>query len=211
MSDVVWSGPEVVSRSPELRLGRMLALRVLYAMDLNKSPLPHREWRTCMAHFFDEEHAPFQAQEAYDEAVAIARADAEADGVDLEEQPLKLPSPPPAPDPDLVWSHRQLADDANWQQARALGLHWTESIEDMRGKLDAVIRASSKRWRVSRMQPIERNILRVGVFELLSGVVPPRDVIFDCVELAKRFGDTRSPRFVNGILDQVCQDNAIAL
>jgi len=61
-----------------------------------------------------------------------------------------------------------------------------------------------KNWDVSRMAVIDRNILRMACFELLylEGV-PPKVAINEAIELAKRFGDVDSPRFVNGILDKI--------
>jgi len=89
--------------------------------------------------------------------------------------------------------------------------HMLQAIAIERMDIDTIIRKSSKRWRISRMQPIERNILRIGTFELIKGFIPARDVIYDCVELAKFYGDEPTPGFINGILDQICQDNQIAL
>ena len=54
------------------------------------------------------------------------------------------------------------------------------------------------------MAVIDRNILRLGCFELLfSECAPPKVAINEAIELAKRFGDVDSPRFVNGILDKI--------
>ena len=63
----------------------------------------------------------------------------------------------------------------------------------------------------ARMARVDRNILRVGAFELMAGLTPPRDVIYDCVELAKRYGEKQTPRFVNGVLDQLCRNQGISL
>lgn len=87
---------------------------------------------------------------------------------------------------------------------------WVKAVLDDKMSLDGTIRRSSKRWKVNRMQPIERNILRIGVFEALKvDDLPVTDTIFDCVELAKRFGASSSASFINGILDQICRDNDI--
>jgi N utilization substance protein B len=89
---------------------------------------------------------------------------------------------------------------------------WVSLILQEKATLDATIGRSSKRWKVSRMQPIERNILRIGVFEAVKvDDIPARDTIYDCVELGKRFGSSSSAGFVNGILDQICRDNDISL
>ena len=53
------------------------------------------------------------------------------------------------------------------------------------------------------MPPTDRNILRMGSFELLFGDAPPKVVINEAVELAKRFGTAQSSQFVNGMLDRV--------
>ena len=53
------------------------------------------------------------------------------------------------------------------------------------------------------MSPVDRNVLRVAVVELLVGDVPPRAVLDEAIEIGKEFGDRDSSRFINGILDQV--------
>jgi transcription antitermination factor NusB len=61
-----------------------------------------------------------------------------------------------------------------------------------------------KNWNISRMAIIDRNILRIACFEMLYlDDVPPKVAINEAIELAKRFGDMDSPRFVNGILDKI--------
>jgi N utilization substance protein B len=72
-------------------------------------------------------------------------------------------------------------------------------------RLDGVIRAASEHWRVERMSRVDRNVLRIGAWELESGV--PRPVTIDeAVELAKRFGTAESGAFVNGILDRIADN-----
>jgi len=71
-------------------------------------------------------------------------------------------------------------------------------------ELDAVIEGCASRWKVSRMTVVDRNILRLAVFELAHAPdVPYKVVIDEAVELAKRYGTEDSPAFINGILDQV--------
>jgi transcription antitermination protein NusB len=74
-----------------------------------------------------------------------------------------------------------------------------------RGKeLDERIAASSKNWRIDRMSRVDRNILRLGVCELIAFPdVPVKVVINEAVELAKRFGTAESSAFVNGVLDRI--------
>lgn len=73
--------------------------------------------------------------------------------------------------------------------------------------VDGVIQGSSEHWRLERMSRVDRNILRIGVFEILSVEdIPSRVAINEAVELAKRYGTAESPSFVNGILDRVARD-----
>lgn len=71
-------------------------------------------------------------------------------------------------------------------------------------ELDALIARYSEHWRLERMSVVDRNLLRLAAFELLyQPKIPPKVVINEAVELAKRFGSEESGAFVNGILDQI--------
>lgn len=73
-------------------------------------------------------------------------------------------------------------------------------------EIDDVIQSASRNWRIERMSRVDRNILRLAVGELLaSSQVPTKVVINEAVELAKRYGATEAPAFVNGILDRIAQ------
>ena len=78
-------------------------------------------------------------------------------------------------------------------------------------ELDKLIAAHADNWEMKRMAVIDRNILRLGAFELLHGDdAPPKVCINEAIELAKRFGDTESGKFINGILDAIHKENARA-
>ena len=71
-------------------------------------------------------------------------------------------------------------------------------------EIDGLITRHADNWAMKRMAVIDRNILRLGVFELLHlADVPPKVSINEGIELAKRFGDAESSKFINGILDAV--------
>jgi transcription antitermination factor NusB len=71
-------------------------------------------------------------------------------------------------------------------------------------QIDPLISAHADNWEMKRMAVIDRNILRLGVYELLYVEdMPPKVCINEAVELAKRFGDTESGKFINGILDAI--------
>ncbi len=78
---------------------------------------------------------------------------------------------------------------------------WSRRVE-----IDRVIEEASRNWKLSRMDRVDRSILRLGVHELLDRADVPAPVILDeSVELAKEFGTPESPAFVNGILDRVAR------
>lgn len=70
--------------------------------------------------------------------------------------------------------------------------------------IDDLLKKHVKNWDINRMAFIDRNILRLACFEILyTEDIPPKVAINEAIELAKRFGDIDSPRFVNGILDKI--------
>ncbi len=77
-------------------------------------------------------------------------------------------------------------------------------VENNRRDIDRWIDSASRHWRVSRMSPVDRNILRIASFELRHcDNIPPKVSINEAVELAKRFGSADSKAFVNGVLDRL--------
>jgi len=73
--------------------------------------------------------------------------------------------------------------------------------------IDQRIQKHSKNWRLARMAPVDRNILRVAVSELmLKDKSPAQVVLNEAIEMAKCYGDENSPRFVNGILDSLVKE-----
>lgn len=74
-------------------------------------------------------------------------------------------------------------------------------------EIDNIIGASSKNWKLSRMSLVDRNVLRVAVFEALfaSPLIPHPVAINEAIEIARKYGSTESPSFINGVLDSVFQ------
>jgi len=74
-------------------------------------------------------------------------------------------------------------------------------------KIDTLISSHSSHWKIDRMAATDRNILRVGTYELLEEhTVPPKAVINEAIEIAKKFGTTDSATFINGVLDSIHQE-----
>jgi N utilization substance protein B len=73
-------------------------------------------------------------------------------------------------------------------------------------EIDERIERHSQNWRVDRMAAVDRNILRMASYELLSARLPPAVVIDEALELARRFSGNESVPFLNGVLDAMRKD-----
>ncbi len=79
-------------------------------------------------------------------------------------------------------------------------------VKEHQAEIDSIISSVAENWRLDRMAAIDRNILRLGAFEMLfCPEVPAKVAINEALELAKRYSTAQSSRFVNGILDRVLQ------
>lgn len=77
-------------------------------------------------------------------------------------------------------------------------------VQEHQARIDALISGVAENWRLDRMAAIDRNILRLGAYEMLfSPDVPAKVAINESLELAKRYSTAQSSRFVNGILDRL--------
>ena len=99
---------------------------------------------------------------------------------------------------------RELPGDAEGREyCRELVVGVTEDLE----ATDARIGKASTNWRVDRMTRVDRNLLRLGSWELAAKPDVPRAVIIDeAVDLAKRYGTKESGAFVNGVLDRIAEN-----
>ena len=86
-------------------------------------------------------------------------------------------------------------------------LFFTALLEAVLNNLDEVntiINEKAENWDIDRIAIIDKNILRLGVTELLYfDDIPPKTTINECIELAKQFGSSESARFINGLLDGI--------
>ncbi len=93
--------------------------------------------------------------------------------------------------------------DLKQDEAEAFAFALVNAAMSRRHEIDEMIGKAAHNWTVARMAAVERNILRIAVAEMLLEQTPPKVVIDEAVELAKRFGDKDSGAFVNGVLDHV--------
>jgi N utilization substance protein B len=99
----------------------------------------------------------------------------------------------------LFWKVR-----TSTEETRALAERLARGAQAELAQLDEAISKASTNWRFERIAGVDRNILRIGTYELMKEPRTPSSVIIDeAVELAKRFSEADSPPFVNGVLDAV--------
>lgn len=79
-------------------------------------------------------------------------------------------------------------------------------VRRWREELDQRISEAAQHWSLGRMAPTDRNVLRLGAFEILHSDTPDRVAVNEAIELARRFGGADSARFVNGILDRLMHE-----
>ena len=104
----------------------------------------------------------------------------------------------------LFWKHFE-AEPEGREYADALVKGAAEHMADV----DKHIASASTNWRIERMTRVDRNVMRLGAYELLYRTDVPRAVILDeAVELAKEYGSEESSSFVNGVLARIADDLA---
>jgi len=87
-----------------------------------------------------------------------------------------------------------------------LAVTLVEGVAEQREEIDGMLAAQARGWTLERMPVLDRTVMEIAVYELLSRDDVPTAVVLDeAVELAKRFGTDDSPRFVNGVLSAIAK------
>jgi N utilization substance protein B len=89
------------------------------------------------------------------------------------------------------------------REVKELAEALVRGVAEHRRQVDEAIENASSNWRLDRMARVDRNVLRLAVYELLRTDVPVKVVINEAIELGKKFGSESSGAFVNGVLDKV--------
>lgn len=90
------------------------------------------------------------------------------------------------------------------KNAKPFFLRLVDGVKACRDELDRLIERFSENWKISRMSGVDRNLMRVAVYELLyCDDIPPKVSINEAIDIGKRFGTEDSSAFVNGILDSI--------
>ena len=102
------------------------------------------------------------------------------------------------------FARERLLGDAE-MVAYALALF--DGVRAHKDRIDPLLAQAAENWRLSRMMPVDRNVLRLGAYELHFDPdgQPLEVVINEAIELARRFGSADSPKFVNGVLDKIAK------
>lgn len=99
-----------------------------------------------------------------------------------------------------------VGDDGADAEVRAYAEELVQGVLQNRESLDQTIERFAENWEIKRMAYVDRNILRLGAYELLYiEEIPVKVAINEAVELAKRYGEPDSSKFVNGILDKIAK------
>jgi N utilization substance protein B len=166
------------------RTAREMAVQMLYQGDLGGSTLPQIFGSFDLSEYLAQEAAR-EKRSAKGAGAPRRIADVEADRADYARR-------------------RQRVDEA-FHYAQAL----VRGTFDHREEIDGLIRGQADNWRLERMPAVDRNILRLAVYEMLFETDVPKLVIVDeAIELAKKFGSEQSGRFVNGLLDGLLKQHA---
>lgn len=107
------------------------------------------------------------------------------------------------PDVDIHWV-RENIEERLTDDAQLVDFAWRmfTGVREQQDSIDERITKVAANWRVDRMAPTDRNVLRLGIFEMEIMQTPAAVVLNECIELAREFGSENSPSFVNGILDK---------
>jgi len=104
----------------------------------------------------------------------------------------------------ILFYWREFGGDA---ESREYANEAVRGVMSEHDAIDAIIRQASENWRLERMTRVDRNLLRLGTWELTRRHDVPRAVVLDeAVELAKRYGSEDSGAFVNGVLNQIAEN-----
>ncbi|HTQ80495.1 MAG TPA: transcription antitermination factor NusB [Thermoanaerobaculia bacterium] len=196
--------------SGKRRTAREMAIQMLYQSDLGGSNLPQ------IFNTFDL--AEYIAQELHRDRPESPESPERPEDEVGEPAASIPPSPPFAPSalepvpparPAKVAPRQTLADRAEYAKRRRrvedaflYAQTLVRGTVEHRQQIDDLIRSQADNWRLERMPAVDRNILRLAVYEMLFEMDIPKLVVVDeAIELAKKFGSEQSGRFVNGLLD----------
>lgn len=174
------------------RTAREMAVQMLYQNDLGGSNLPQIFNTFDLAEYLAQESLAGRAEKA--EKAEKTEKPGKPDGAEANgAKPRRL-----GLEDRAEYAKRRKRVENAFQYAQAL----VRGTLEHRQQIDDMIRGQADNWRLERMPAVDRNILRLAVYEMLFETDIPKLVVVDeAIELAKKFGSEQSGRFVNGLLD----------
>jgi N utilization substance protein B len=113
--------------------------------------------------------------------------------------------------PEMVVK-RRIEDEALPAEGIGFTYHLVSGVLQFKKHLDEMIQRHAPEWPIEQMAPIDRNVLRMALFEfIIDGQTPVKVAINEAVELAKLFGSDSAPRFVNGVLGSLAVEDLPAV
>ena len=82
-------------------------------------------------------------------------------------------------------------------------------VMENRSEADRLISENAHKWKIARMAVVSKTIMRLAIYEMMWGGIPPKAAINEAVELAKVYDDDAAPGFINGILNQIARKNGL--
>jgi N utilization substance protein B len=90
------------------------------------------------------------------------------------------------------------------KKSRSFLVKLVNGVIDQKGQIDGLIEQFSQNWKISRMSCVDRNVMRIAVYEMLyCNDIPPKVSINEAVDIGKKFGTRESGAFINGIMDSI--------
>ena len=90
------------------------------------------------------------------------------------------------------------------RKSRPFFMKLVTGVIDKKGEIDALVERFSQHWKISRMSCVDRNVMRIAVYEMLyCEDIPPKVSINEAVDVGKKFGTQESGAFINGIMDSI--------
>lgn len=99
---------------------------------------------------------------------------------------------------------QDMIDEKLDEKQKVFFVQLVEGVTTSLGEIDALIHKSSRNWKISRMPGVDRNIMRIAVYEMSKCPdIPPGVSINEAVDIGKRYGTRESGAFINGVLDRI--------
>ena len=111
-----------------------------------------------------------------------------------------------AGNPDAETARQLVSDGTEDHEIRRTALDMAGGTWNQREQIDIWIERLAPQWPPRRQPGVDRNLIRLAVWELTNTDTPPKVVIDEAIELAKQFSTEQSPAFVNGVLDSVLKE-----